>query len=111
MEYKNKRRRKKRILVSRELIEPLFKNAPLHDINNVLPDDAIFESAFMEESRGMLSLVFCSEEWERVAEGETIPEHNPDIENWECRNCGNQVFLDEGARMKYCPVCEHERRY
>lgn len=67
----------RRIIVTPEVIEAWFVNE--NPIRTNLPDDARFVRLWPMDTGHAYTLVFESNEWDELEEGEEIPEHEIEI--------------------------------
>lgn len=105
----------KRIKVTGCAIPGLFIKGRVHECIEGLPEDAKFLRAWFEPSNDCFSLIFESESFEEVEEGNEIPIFMPEFkrhafsilpkryEIYVCRKCGMQ--LKEEQIGEKCPAC------
>lgn len=70
-------RRLVRVPVYREWVEQLFRGDLA--VLKRLPDDIRLESAYHDHARDSYYFVFSSPSFDRVEEGDVIPEHEPEV--------------------------------
>jgi hypothetical protein len=105
-------RRLKRVFIPDELVANVFKEDT--QIINGIPKDAVSQGVDRDGARQGIWVRFSHHSFDKVEEGEKIPQYDVGIKMTErCPDC-NQVKMQSEIRMGqdtevdlYCPVCDN----
>jgi hypothetical protein len=99
-------RRRKRIEIAEEFFNMLFEHPDNYYVKSGIPDNANFYRVYEDPPYNCIVVEYQCDDWEKVGEGNQIPELEIEFRELLCQRCDSKMMYDEKNKSQYCPRCE-----